>query len=689
MDTLRRMNDEVFLVPGVFRVFMKSLWTPNTSWTGITELGLEGGPVIPQDFDGSKKKLAQVSINVERAKEIGQLVAYDQNSSMIYVPLVSTYPNGEPLDYGKLNASMESIRTKYEKEGVRVHITGFPKIVGDLMAGLRWFVLFFTIAILIDAGLRLWYVQCLRSMALLVGCSLIAVLWLLGLLPLLGYNLNPYSVLVPFLVFAIGMSHGTQKMNGIMQDVGRGTHKYVAARYTFRRLFLTGLTALLADAVGFAVLMLIQIEIIQDLAIASSIGVAILIFTNLCLLPILLSFTGVNKKAGLRTLEAEMADHAGASKNPIWRFLDRFTRRKWAAGAIVVSLVLAMVAHAVSLHLTVGDLNPGAPELRPNSRYNRDNAYLTEHYGASSDVFGITIKTPPFESQNLENLARVDALEWILNNIEGVEYTNSMALFVRRLEVEFSEGNPKYYELVPNQLLVNTLASRTPRGDLVNEDFSLLNLNAYLHDHKADTLTRVVTTVEDFASQYNTNDCQFLMASGNAGIEAATNIVVKKANRQMLYYVYAAVIIICFITFQSWRAVIVAVLPLMLTSILAEALMVWLRIGVKVATLPVIALGVGMGVDYALYILSVTLTWLDEGLSLSQAYFRAMAFTGRVVIVIGVTLAVGVLTWAFSPIKFQADMGLMLAFMFVWNMIGAMILLPSLGCFLLKANERS
>jgi predicted RND superfamily exporter protein len=152
----------------------------------------------------------------------------------------------------------------------------------------------------------------------------------------------------------------------------------------------------------------------------------------------------------------------------------------------------------------------------------------------------------------------------------------------------------------------------------------------------------------------------------------------------MLFLVYGAVIVLCFITFRSWRAVVVAVLPLMLTSVLAEALMVVLGIGVKVATLPVIALGVGIGIDYALYILSVTQARMKEGMSLSDAYYRALLFTGKVVMLTGVTLAVGVATWAFSPIKFQADMGILLAFMFLLNMLGALVLLPALGHFLLR-----
>jgi predicted RND superfamily exporter protein len=225
-----------------------------------------------------------------------------------------------------------------------------------------------------------------------------------------------------------------------------------------------------------------------------------------------------------------------------------------------------------------------------------------------------------------------------------------------------------------------------PRG-LYNDDCSLLTLYAYLTDHKADTLARLVDSVQGFAQANDSEQASFLLAAGSAGIEAATNQVVKQANRDMLWWVYGAVILLCLVTFRSWRAVLCAVLPLLLTSILCEALMVALGIGVKVATLPVIALGVGIGVDYALYVMSIVLAQLRQGASLSQAYYRALLFTGKVVMLTGITLAIGVGTWIFSPIKFQADMGVLLAFMFVWNMVGALILLPALAYFLLPQRQ--
>jgi predicted RND superfamily exporter protein len=683
LETLRKLSDEVFLVPGVARNQMKSLWTPTTRWVGVTEEGLEGGPVIPDDYASTPKSLQQLEANIARSGEIGQLVALDAKSSVIFVPLLAKDAEGKALDYAAFAGRIEQLRTKYEQQGVQIHVTGFAKIVGELIDGVRAVLGFFALAVLIAAAMVYWYTRCVRSTALVVAASLTAVVWQLGLLPTLGYALDPYSILVPFLVFAIGMSHGAQKMNGIMQDVGRGLNKLVAARFTFRRLFLAGLTALLADAVGFAVLLVIDIQAIRELAIAASIGVAVLIFTNLILLPILLSYTGVSAKAAERSLRAETADAAGADKHVVWAWLDRFTQRRFATIAVLGAAVLGIAGFAISTQLKIGDLDPGAPELRASSRYNRDVAFINTAYGASSDVLAVMVKTPDGQCSQYATLNKVDALEWQLRQLEGVETTNTLALLNRRVLSGLNEGNPKWYELLPNQDMLNTVTAGASRG-LYNDSCSLLTVYAYLRDHKADTLTRVVDHVAAFAAANDTNDVKFLLAAGSAGIEAATNIVVKSAWRQMLFLVYGAVVLLCFITFRSWRAVVVAVLPLVLTSLLAEALMVALGMGVKVATLPVIALGVGIGVDYALYILSVTLAQLREGKSLSEAYYRALLFTGKVVMLTGVTLAIGVITWVGSPIKFQADMGLLLAFMFLWNMLGALVLLPALAHFLLK-----
>lgn len=677
VEKLKEINDAVYAMPGVDRSYMKSLWMPAVRWLGVTEDGYEGGPVMPDDYDGTPRSLRALRDNVLRSGEIGKLVAEDFRSSIVYVPLDESAGR---LDYLAMSRGLEALRARYESQGLQVRITGFAKVMGDLIEGMHAVIAFFAAAVVLTAGILYYFTRCPRSTALVIVSTLVALVWLVGALPLLGMELNPYSILVPFLVFAIGVSHGAQKMNGIMQDIGRGTPRLAAARFTFRRLFVAGATALLAEVVGFGVIALIDIPVIREVAIIASLGVAILIFTNLAMLPILLSYTGVSPRAAARSIAQE--SH-GAAARPLWRALGLFTRRRWAAGALAAAALLGACGYWQSRHLKVGDLDAGAPELRAESRYNRDVDFLVRNYQAGSDVFVAFVATPSGECARYGNLAVVDDLEWELRHLPAVVGTSSFATELRRSAVGLNEGSLKWYDLVGNQGLINAAAARAPR-ELFNATCDLLSVYAYLRDHRADSLQIVTQAVKEFAARNGNGAVRVELAAGNAGIEAATNEVVKASNLRMLLGVYAAVIVLCAVAFRSWRAVACAVAPLILTSILVEALMVGLGVGLKVATLPVIALGVGIGVDYALYVLSVTLTWLRQGESLPAAYARALLFTGRVVIFTGCTLALSVALWVFSPIKFQADMGVLLAFMFLWNMLGALVLLPALAVFVLR-----
>lgn len=688
LDALRKINDELFLTPGVDRAWQKSLWAPGVRWTEVTEEGFRGGPVMPDNFDGSPRATEQLKANIARSGLVGSLVGNDFRSSMIVVPLLEKDAAGKPLDYRALSHAIDDIRARYEAQGaqapVRIRAIGFAKLAGDLMDGLVQVALYFAFAALTAAAIIWLYTRCVRSTLLVLGCSLVAVAWQLGLVAALGMQLDPYSILVPFLVFAIGVSHGAQKMNGIMQDIARGAPAPLAARLTFRRLFLAGLTALLADAVGFGVLMVIDIPVIQELALSASLGVAVLIATNLILLPVLLSFVGVSAGAARRALAAETAQPRGMAR--LFHGLRWFTTPRGAALALASAAVLGAVGYAASLHLKIGDLDAGAPELRPGSRYNVDDAYVNGHYTLSSDTFAVMVKTDKEGCLKYATLVEADRLAWALQQVPGVQTTAALTDAVRRITAGSNEGSPKWLTIARNQDVLNYAAQQASvnNPELFNNDCSVMPVIAYLSDHRAETLARVVAVAQSFAGERSGKDRQFLLAAGSAGIEAATNIVVHQAWREMLLLVYAAVALLCFITFRSWRAVVVAIVPLVLTSLLCEALMVALGLGVKVATLPVVALGVGIGVDYALYLLSVQLAQQRAGASLGEAYAQALRFTGKVVVLVGVTLAAGVATWSLSPIKFQGDMGILLAFMFLWNMVGAVVLIPALSHCLLR-----
>jgi len=688
-NTLKQVTDEAFFISGVDRSALKSIWTPNVRWTEVTEEGFVGGPVIPPEYDGSADSLAQIRTNILRSGQVGILVANDFKSAIIQMPLFDKDPEtGEKLNYQAFSEKVEKlIRQKYESDQIGIRITGFAKIVGDLIEGAKSVALFFAIAIGVTLVLLYLYSGSITGTLIPLTCSLVAVIWQMGILKALGYGLDPYSMLVPFLVFAIGVSHGVQVVNTVRLEQAEGADSWLAARRAFRAIYIPGLTALLSDGLGFVTLMVIEIQVIQDLAVAASIGVAVIILTNLLLLPLLMSYVGVGQKA--------IAKMRASQDKPtsLWMPLIVFARPSGAIIAVVFALVALGLGLYGSQNLKIGDLDKGAPELRADSRYNLDNAFVTANYSTSSDIFVVMATTPEEQCTRFETLSMVDRFQHYLTDVPGVQNSVSLVDVSKRVTSGLNEGNLKWRSVSRNQFVINASLSYVPSG-FMNGSCSLLPVIIFLDDHKAETLQGVSSAVARFAAEHNSESLTFEMAAGNSGFEAATNEVIATAQYEMLAWVYGVVSILCLLTFRSIKTVICIIAPLALTSVLCQALMAHLGIGVKVATLPVIALGVGIGVDYGIYIYSRLSTYLVQGKSLPNAYLATLKTTGSSVAFTGLTLAIGVVLWVMSPIKFQADMGILLTFMFLWNMLGALILLPALACLLHKretvqAREKS
>jgi predicted RND superfamily exporter protein len=670
---LEKISNEVFFIPGVDRSALRSLWSPATRWNEVTEQGFESGSVISNSYNGSPTSLDEVRRNIFKSGEIGRLVANDFKSSVIKAPLMDIDPEtGKPLDYRAFSEKLEKVRNKYQTDTLKIHIVGFAKVVGDLIDGATRVVLFFGIAFVILLVFLYFSSRCLRSTVVRAVSSLIAVIWQLGLLSLLGYGLNPYSMLVPFLMFALGVSHGIQMGNAMAHEMMGGADKLMGARLAYRKVYVPGLAALVTDGIGFLTLFVILIGVIQDIAVGATIGVMVVAFTDLMLLPVLLSYIGISPKSVERLRKEELGE-----RHPVWHMMANLAKPKMARTIVMIALVLLGWGFYERQGLKIGDLDPGAPELRPDSRYNIDNAFMTSRYSASSDLFVVMLKTPVEGNSDYNTLVAVDRLEWELRQLEGVQSTISLLSQVKMLNAGYNEGNLKWVAMPRSKIALDNMVTGLPLT-LANKSGTLTPILVFLNDHKAETLEKVVETVESFAAENNAENREFLLAAGNAGIEAATNIEIEKAQLLMTVLVYSVVFLVCLFTYRSARGALCVVAPLFLTTILAEALMSNLGIGIKVATLPVIAVGVGIGVDYGIYIYNKLCLYLSEGQDLPNAYYHTLKTTGKAVLFTGTTLSIGVGTWIFSPIKFQADMGILLTFMFFVNMVGALVGIPAL-----------
>jgi hypothetical protein len=689
-DALKGATDEVFFLRGVDRARVQSLFTPNVRYTEVVEDGIAAGNVIPDDFSTTPEGLAAVRRNILKAGIVGRLVANDFSGAIISAELMEFDPTTrQRLDFLAVAKDIETrVRDKFDADVVAgsvvdVHIIGFAKVMGDMASGAQRVVLFFLGSFFLTGGLVFLYAQSHRLAFLTLVCAVLAVVWQLGVINLLGFGIDPMSILVPFLVFAIAVSHGMQMISSFGSEVFDGANSMTAARNSFRRLLVPGWAALATDVVGFVTILFVRIRVIQEIAIAAGIGVAAIILTNLVVLPVALSYVHFDAGYPVRL------HRRGRLLEPLWRRFAAVTERGPAVVIVSLALVLGGVGAWKGGQVQIGDLHRGVPELRADSRYNTDSAVVTSKFSIGVDVLNVIAETKPQGCVDYGVMTTIDEFSWRMVNLPGVQSAVDLPGLAKTLNAGWNEGSPKWRVLSRNQSVLTQSVTYVPTSSgLLNADCSVMPVMLFTRDHKAQTIEGVVAAVKQFEKEHGNKDVSFKLATGNVGVMAATNEAVAAAQWPIMLCVFGAVVVMCLQGFKSVRGVLCIMIPLGLVSTLSYALMTVLEIGLKVNTLPVAALGVGVGVDYGIYVYSRFRSYYQAGDSLREAYFKTLEVTGNGVFFTGMILAIGLATWMFSPLKFQADMGLLLAFLFLMNMVGAMVLLPALARFILNDRKR-
>ena len=718
-EALKRATDEVLVMDGIDRGRVQSLYTPNVRYLEVVEDGIEAGNVIPADFQPTPQGLAQVRENILKAGIVGRLVANDFSGALVSAIVLEQDAQGRRIDPIKLAQELESrVRQKLQGTGVAVQgagfrpgdadvadpaavpggsgaqgqgvgtggvdvqLIGFAKVMGDIAEGALSVIVFAVITLILTL-LAVWlYCQSLRIALIPVMCSVVAVMWQLGVLVVLGYGIDPLGLLVPFLIFAIGVSHGVQKISAVKEAAFFGIGSMEAARRTFRQLLAPAVIALLADLVGFITILLIPVQVIREMAITASIGVAIVILTDLVLLPVLVSFVGFDEGYRARV------NHRQALLSKLWKRLALVTNRVPSLIIIAVSVLLAIVGAWKGRETPIGDTQAGVPELRPNSRYNLDTDIITSKFSIGVDILTVIVQTKEPACVSYDLMTAIDRFGWRMQNVEGVQDVITLPFIAKTAIAGWNEGSLKWRNIPREQaqLTQSTRYIETSTG-LLNAECNVVPVMLFLRDHRAETIERAVAAVKAWREQNPIPGAEFKLAAGNVGVMAATNEEVKAKEFPILAGVFLAVIVMCLITFRSLLGTVLVVLPLALVSVLVYAVMALVGIGLKISTLPMVALGAGIGVDYGIYLFSRMQICLKEGLSVHDAYERTLRVTGSSIIFTGITLAIGVVTWVFSPLKFQADIGVMLTFMFLVNMLAAIVLLPALATWLVRTRS--
>jgi predicted RND superfamily exporter protein len=584
---------------------------------------------------------------------------------------------------------VETAKNPEYDPNVEINIIGFARLLGDVIMGLLGVFAFFALAFVVTLALLFAYTRSLKLTIVAMLVALLPVLWLVGILPIIGFGVDPMSILVPFLIFSIGVSHAVQMTNAWRQEVVGGASAHDASRAAFSKLFIPGAVALLTNALGFAVIMFIDIPIVKELGITACLGVLLMIITNKMILPICLTHVRLEEYCRRHSLKPESAFMAR-----LWRAVARCAEPRVAVVIFVVTLGLLAGAAIVSRDLVIGDSGDGVPELHADSRYNVDNRVIAGGYDIGTDVLTVIVEAKDFEGESClyyDVIGTIDKFELFLRGVHGVQSVMSVAGIGRLIIGAFSEGNPKWRALPRSQAGLSAGSKAfDPNLGFNNEGCKAIQVLIFTRDHDGQTISHVMSEIKRFIAAHPVDGVKLRLASGNVGVMAATNEAVAEAEETMLLAIFGALSLLCLITFRSFKAMLCVLVPLTIVSIFCNALMAVLGIGLKVATLPVIALGVGVGVDYGIYLFEHIQHARARGAEFREAFYEAMRMRGTAAVFTAITMSVAVGTWTISALKFQADMGLLLSFMFLVNMIGAICLLPALGAwFFREAPDRA
>jgi uncharacterized protein len=700
LETLRQLTDEVFFIPGVDRARVTSIFTPNILYVEVIEGGLAGETVVPRDYMSppTPEMVARVRTNVAKANVIGRLVSEDATSAMVVAELLDKDPaSGEPLDYVKVGDKLEEIRARFENDQVEVQIIGFAKVVDDMTKATIEVGGFFVLALFL-MGLLLWiYLGSLPLALLVISTSMVACIWEMGLLRTIGFGLDPFSMLVPFLIMSVSVSHAVQYVNSWAHEITtKNTSSYHASLTTFRALFIPGIVALVTNVVGFSTIYLINIDVIREMSVNAAFGMVGVIMVNKILLPAVLSYLKLPDPEGFKVASAKR-ERLG---DRVFKKMAVICRRGPATVVTVIMFALAAFGASRYHHVQIGDTTPGVPELRPDSRFNRDARAIADRFTLGVDQLKIIAETFDDSTIDFATMREIDRFNWYMLNQPGVRDVLSLLDLAKLAYAGLNEGrlNAEVLPREPQSLSQSVAVVPTTSG-LYNDNANALALFVFTVDHKADTIKTLVAAVKKYEAEMNGMKCkgpkvageartekcvEFRLASGNVGVMAATNEDVERQELPLIYWVYGAIIAFLWLTFRTVSGVLCVILPLATVTLLGYPMMEWLGIGQKVATLPVLAFACGVGVDYGIYSYTVVAEGLRRGLSLEEAYYQKMRSTGKATLFTGVGMAAGVALWLFSDLQFQRDMGALLFFGFFTNMLGAIIVLPALAHFLSK-----
>ena len=667
LEAYQNASDEIYFHPDVIRHLVQSLSLRKTKAitgsAGRIQIDALMWPKLPQ----SQEEFDRLRRNVKAQYE-GLLVSDDERAAMI----VADFQDG--TDYEGLVRFLGEMRESLAANGIELYTVGRPILLGTIYLALdRTFLILGLSLIFVGILLLLYFRNWLGVVVPMVSAGM-ATSWGLGAMGLVHYNLDPLLTLLPAFIFAIVLSHSVQFVSRVFEAFEEHHRMRDAVRHALAKLLFPSFAAILTDAAGFTVLILVGIPSIQALALICTVWLLAIVPSLIFSAALLRLLPRPNHfRTGLHFVEK------------IWLALN--LQRSSPVAVVTVLLCLGLGAMGAA-QLTIGDAS-GSPILWSDSQYNVDAEVINEEFsGAGTDLLQVYIEGGDNTMLDPTVYHRVEALDrHVYENVPEARRAQSLVPIIKKINGVLYEGDPSY-ELVPDTseeigFNIYLFRSKGEPGDFAaytNPEWEVGNVSIPLKDHTSAVIDRAIAAVSEFVAiqKIGTEDPQLLYAGGQVGITKAVNDEIRASNFAILVAIVIVIALCILVLYRSVSLGLLLILSLMTANFLTYAFMAAKGIGLSISTLPLTALGIGLGVDYGIYMLDRIREEVKSGLELFGAVKQSMITSGNAIFVTAMTMVLPLLPWSFlSELRFQAEMGLLLGMVLFLNMIGSLIFIPA------------
>ncbi|WP_313054567.1 efflux RND transporter permease subunit [Pseudomonas lopnurensis] len=677
LATIDRVTQAVDSLPGVNHNLVSSLTHRNSRKIWLTEVGsINSEPYYQSEFgplDEAQLSAMKADV-VANPRVYGPLVSPDLKVALVKAQLIE----GQ-LDYEQTFAQLQALRQAETREGVTLYATGQPVLVGWAYTYMDQILQIFLFTVLAMLALLVFHFRKAYGVLIPLGGVMISTVWGLGIISLLGYNLDPLGLVIPFLIAARAMSHGVQLVERYYAEVRVLGDGQLAARATFDSLFRPGTLGIASDAIGLALIAIGSIALNTKLGIYASLWATTVIFSVLIGVPLLLSILPTPKNPEIKET---FLRHVGGT-------CAATVARPGAAGKLLIIAALAILAGLwASSKVTIGDSEPGSPILYPEHDYNVSSKEINERFPGSEELYIIAEHAEAGGIKRPEVLKALQSLQAHMLGDPSVGGSKGLPDLVKQVNRLMHNDDPRWFQ-IPHDAdyvggLMFTYMASSPIPGALNEfndtDDRIANLVFYYKDRQGETIRRAIHMAKQWIAEHGEEvpGLSIRLAGGTLGVAAAMNESAFDTNLLVLPLVFLLIFAFVMVFYTSWHAGLMMLMAMLFATVLTYAYMGLAGMSIDINTVPVIAVGIGVGIDYSIYMMDRIREEMVKNGSLASAVHRAIATTGMAVSFTAITLMAGIIMWVLlSDLRFQADAALLLCVMIVLNGFTSMLLVPA------------